>query len=187
MSELHTYLLREEDITQKIEQSHNWHDRDTIRQDKIEYLKDLGDSRDIDAILAAAERDMLKFTLEMKINHDSQRSNIETALFELNQTFNMLERVRDPDRYKETDEVHALKSKRANNNAPPLDDARHFFKSHSARFTNMNKSEMTETEKRVIDIRQRNVRFAKDIYIDLQKEALGIASASKEKSAGIEM
>ena len=186
MSELLAYLIREENITAKIEQSEHWQDRDTIRHDKIEFLKDLGNSGDIDAILEA-ERDMLKFTLELKLNHKKQRQSIEAALSEINQAFKMLERVRDPERYQETDQVHGSKKKRDKRNALPMDDARNFFDAHSARFTNMNKSEMTVTEKRVIDIRQKNIRLAKDLYIDLQRHALGVALIEQAKSAGIEM
>ena len=186
MTNLLALLHTERNHSSLIQESPEWHERNACRKDIVQYLQEVHNSQDIDQILNT-ERMILEYERTHYSNSKAMQSSLSNALVEIDQTFRMLARVRDPERYQETDQVHGSKKKRDQRNALPMDDARNSFNAHSARFTNLNKSRLDGTEKTIIDMRQKNIRFAKDLYIALQRQALGIAPIEKAKSSGLEM
>lgn len=135
------------------------------------YLRDVGRSSDLDAILAT-ERAILGNDLQRYANSRAMRSSLETSLTEIDTATRMLGRVRDRAAYREVDASFRLPKNRTG--GVPRDEARQFFRSHAARLLNQDKSRLDESEKRVLDQRRLNMRHAEKLYTALQERAIGI-------------
>ncbi|MDR3323177.1 MAG: hypothetical protein LBS89_03135 [Zoogloeaceae bacterium] len=57
----------------------------------------------------------------------------------------------------------------------PLDEARQAFKSHYARLSNLDKSRLSDDDKKIIDARKTNIFNAIKLYIQRQAKTLGVA------------
>ena len=79
--------------------------------------------------------------------------------------------VDDKRKYQAVDQAHSLKANRKN--SLPYDEARLSFSSHLSRLTNMDKTRLSDEEKKVIDIRRAAFN------IERQTRSLGV---DREKS-----
>ncbi len=134
-------------------------------------LAEIGKTGDPDTILSA-ERSILINDLEHYGNSPAMRGSLQGALNEHKAALRLLARVREPDRYREIDETHSLPKNRVG--GVPRDEARQFFRSHSARLLNMDKSRLDKVEKTIIEERRGNLRIAEKGYTALQRKALGL-------------
>ena len=76
--------------------------------------------------------------------------------------------------FKEVDHNFSLPRNRVGK--VPRDQARQFFASQNARLVNLDKSRLSEAEKRVLKARKENIETARKLYEALQRKALGIAT-----------
>lgn len=151
----------------------------------LETVQSIGRQGDIDLILTA-ERSILANDLRMYGNSKGMRDSIGTALTDLSIAEKHVALVRDPGAYRVVNEAHSRSRNRKG--AVPWDEARQFFQSHATRLLNMDRSRLTETEKRIIDQRKANMRTAGRLYSDLQHKALGVeAKTAKERDMGMEL
>ena len=144
-------------------------------------LDDARRTGDLDCILRV-EGIVLQNELERYANSRAMRTSLEASLAEHAVATGLLETVRDPKEYRRVDAAHRLPRNRTG--GVPRDEARQFFRSHTARLLNQDKSRLDESEKRVLDKRRLNMRHAEKLYAALQERALGI-EADRDRGMGL--
>ena len=93
----------------------------------------------------------------------------------------MIDKVQDPERYRHVDQDRALPRQRVR--GLPKDDARQALSSHQTRLLNMDRSRLSDAEKKTLDVRRGNLRQAEKLYVAAQAKALGVAI---DKGHGVE-
>jgi hypothetical protein len=81
--------------------------------------------------------------------------------------------VGNPTEYQTVNKSDSLKKMRDSRDLPK-DGARQAFRSHDTRLENLDAARLDDTEKDIIQQRQRNIRIAEKLYIERQYKALGI-------------
>ena len=178
------WLIAEKEAIDTLRNTAQQNDLDAIQQKFLKSLKDLGNSGDIDSILAV-ELHILQNERTHYSNSTTMGKSLDAAIQEILQCQYMLNIVRNPERYALTNKDNALPKSRKG--LLPNDDARKAFRSHATRLTNLDRSRLTELEKKLLTIRHRNLGIAEKLYIALQHHALGLAPAQKDKSSGMEL
>jgi hypothetical protein len=160
------------------------HERLNQRQeDLLDYFREVGSSH-IDDMLTL-ELIVLENEARRYSNSKAMSGSLVTAIQEIKQCQYMLLVVRNPSRYVEVDRALSLgKSRKAE---LPFDDARKAFRGHATRLTNLDKSRLTDTDKKIVTIRHRNLGVAEKLYIGMQQQALGVTAPAKSQNAGIEL
>lgn len=150
-----------------------------------EIVRDAGKSGDLDVIVAV-ERRLLENDLAQYANSGAMAKSLEAALVELTATEKMMPIIKNPSLYAVVDQSHGHPKTR--NGGLPLDAARKFFKSHSARLLNQDKSRLDAEEKRILDVRKQNMRTAGKLYAAMQEQTLGAAPTRvRENDMGMEL
>ncbi|WP_142850699.1 hypothetical protein [Telmatospirillum sp. J64-1] len=158
-----------------------------LRQNRTriaDHVRQLGKSGDLNQILAA-ERHFLENDLAQYANSGAMKGSLDTALAELSAAEKLMGKIRDPEAYRHVDESHSLPKNRKG--GLPYDEARQFFSAHAARLLNMDKSRLDAEEKKIVEIRKQNMRAADRLYVDLQRQALGLTAPTKVKGQGLEL
>ncbi|MDR2893457.1 MAG: hypothetical protein LBV80_10310 [Deltaproteobacteria bacterium] len=146
----------------------------------LSLLKDVKATRDLNLALGVEEM-MLRQELASYINSPEQYKSVFGAIAQLQEAKNSLEVIKNPQIYQQGTKTYSGKDKEA---GLPLDSFRKFIKSHSTRFSNSMKSMLSVPEKNILRQRQENLGMVRDVYIGLQREALGLPAP--EKSKGLE-
>lgn len=147
----------------------------------LQTSKDIGRTGNIECILVA-EKSILENELQNYGNSSGMRTSLETALKDLKQAEKHIGLVQDPMRYEMVEELFQRDKNRPG--GLPYDEGRQFFKSHSIRLLNQDRSRLTETEKKTIKARRSNIRVAEKAYIQLQQKALGITPKDQARDRG---
>ena len=107
----------------------------------------------------------------LSVQHNQSRHSPQYLIFYF--TERLLVKVSDPAHYHEVDQSFSVSKHRKG--GLPIDEARQAFRSHITRLRNMDKSRLTDEEKKLIDARKSAMSTAEKLYIALQKQALGIS------------
>lgn len=142
----------------------------STQENLLQILKQINKEQDIPLLLAI---ESISLTQEMKIraNSPEEINSIKAALLQLEEARRALEVVKDFSAYKAGTETY---SSRQRDGGLPLDAFREFIKSHTTRLTNRLSAPLSVPEKNILRQRKENLKTAKEIYISLQREALGL-------------
>ncbi len=173
----------------------NFQDRENSEVDKkfkaglsetVQIFKEIRKSRDLDLIL-----DLELLTLEQEKDtfgrlDPSSKPSLENAI----QTFasdvkGAVEVVKIPEKYQAAALTH---SSRRLYNGVPKDGFHEAINSHITRLGNRIRTVgLSVPEKNLLMARQENMREAKELYIELQRKALGLKEPEKSVSKGMEL
>ena len=151
-------------------------DRDETRQEITTVLLQAARQRDIDTILEL-EKILLSAEREYLGEAADKEASLDNALEELDAALIALAGVRDQDSYRKIASQHYSLSKNQIGGLP-RDQARQFFRSHQARFRNLGKGRMEDSERALLSVRAGNIKIAETVYKELQQQALGIEDST---------
>ena len=151
-------------------------DRDRIAL--REHVRSVRDSANLSLIIAT-ERAFLEGDLERYANSPAMVGSLNVALSQISTIERHIGIVDDKKKYEIVDQAHSLKTNRKN--GLPYDEARQALSSHLSRLANLDKSRLTDEEKKVIEVRRLAISAAEKLYIARQAETLG-ADLEKRKS-----
>ncbi|MDO5679608.1 MAG: hypothetical protein Q4G54_04715 [Pelistega sp.] len=143
----------------------------TTRTELLGYISKIGRNNKL-SILLAIEKGILQGDLERYSNSKEMLSSLNAALIELDSAERHIQLIQDKDEYHYVNLAHSLPKRRQS--GLPMDEARQAFDSHHARLSNLNKARLDIEEKLIINARKNNIAEAKKMYIEQQKEVLGI-------------
>lgn len=146
----------------------------------LHILKEVTENKNIETIIAI-EKFALILELENHGNSSEERNSIKTALQQLEDAQKSLAIVKNDIAYQAGAETYSIKRKEA---GLPLDSFREFLKSHMTRLTNRLAAPLSAPEKNILRQRKENVKVARELYIEMQRTALGLPS--QPKTQGIE-
>ena len=155
---------------------------------QLDNLREIGESGDIDAILVA-ERQILENELEHHADSKDMRTSLTNGLNELDLAMDELRKVRDPAVYRAIDEENRW-PKRRDSKGLPKDQARLFFASHGTPIISLRKSRTLGLEKPVFTARRKSIDISRDLYMALQRNALGREGPKRGRSGkgvGVEL
>lgn len=153
--------------------------RNEILGDTLATLKTITSTKDIKLALGVEEM-MLRQELTTYANSPEEANSVTKALEQVQEARQSFKVVEDHKAYKTAANTYPNARKEA---GLPVDAFRTFLKSHSTRLTNRMTSNISVPEKNIIRQRKENLAMMRDVYIGMQREALGLVPA-KEK--GIE-
>lgn len=159
------------------------------RRDIHAFVQDVGKSGDLDLILTI-EKDLLQNDLNRHANSTGMTESLKDALADLGIAQKHVALVREPAAYGTVNAAHSRERNRLPKGSPagvPNDEARQFFKSHSTRLLNQDRSRLEPEEKLLLDQRRANLRAAEKLYATLQREALGLPAPQSKKSKSMGM
>lgn len=123
---------------------------------------------DLEEILAA---ELLVLRYDRGVANDArERASLDQGISQLRVTLGLVGKVADPETYREVDEAHQFPRNRRG--GLPIDEARQFFGSHRARLKNLRSGYGEPERKRVVAVREANMKAAERSYIELQRAAL---------------
>ncbi|MBR4876255.1 MAG: hypothetical protein IKU14_00895 [Rhodocyclaceae bacterium] len=153
---------------------------DDLHNDRVRllaHLREVGRSGDLEWIVAA-EKTIVESDLARYANSKAMTHSLESALDDLAIIEKHMLIVADKSLYRFLDETHRRPKNRKN--GLPLDEAREALASHRTRLDNMDKSRLDEDEKSIVDARKDAMKKANDLYIALQKNALGMDDQAQQ-------
>ena len=147
----------------------------------LAFYKEAASWRDVDFLLSV-ENMMLRLERDRRANAPEEKNSINTALIQLAEAQQSLAVVKDCSAYRAGTETYSSRHREA---GLPMDSFREFIKSHTTRLTNRLSAPLSVPEKNLLRQRKENLKVAKEVYISMQREALGLPSP-KEKDLGLE-
>lgn len=162
-----------------VQESKEQQDLDKSLALTLQHLKYIGQSRDIFVILEV-ENLALRLEMETRANSSEEVNSIKTALSQIDDAKKSMNIVKDAVAYKAAAATYSSKRKEA---GLPLDSFREFLKSHTTRLTNRLAAPLPVPEKNILRQRKENLRVVKEVYMGMQREALGLG---QEKDQGLE-
>jgi hypothetical protein len=143
----------------------------------LNLLKDVHKTHDLNIALDL-EQIMLHQELEKYANSKEESDSITAGIKQIQDAKKSLNVVRDPQAYQAATETYSGKRKEA---GLPLDSFREFLKSHSTRLSNRMAGQISVPEKNILRQRKENLGMAREVYIAMQREALGVPALEKSK------
>lgn len=142
----------------------------------LELLKEIEQISDVTLILLT-EKVILRNDLYFYANSIEMRNSLMAGLEDLAVAQNALKTLQNPDDYRI---VKATMSKKDMARGLPLDGFRKFERSHQTRLSNLLKTLLSTEEKSLIRQRKNNLQAARESYIKMQQNALGIRGKTEE-------
>lgn len=140
------------------------------RKKKLEFIKGVGESNDIEKILSM-ENNALAYDLEHYANNQSSKTSLIEGMEDIQRIQESLDKVADPTIYKEINEQYSKKGEREK--GLPKDIAYRSFKSHLARLQNPDRMiGISQEEKEIFRARRQSIKAAFVIYKNKQAEVL---------------
>lgn len=151
----------------------------TAQAKLLEVVKAVGRNGGISAIIAAEKAILLN---ERKLYADSSgmRGSLDAAFKDIDDMEKHVVTLQAPKAYKAL--AGHFEHPRNQRGGLPLDGGRKALTAHDTRLLNTDKSRMTETERRTLDVRRANLRIAEKAYVAMQRQALGLPSPTLKKS-----
>ena len=143
-------------------------------------LREAAKLRDI-YLLLRIERAFMELELEHVAYDEDHISSLDKGIWQVGTAITMLDYARAPDEYHPVDFFYTLSQDLVPNSDLPKDAAHKFFGSHSARLGNRKKAPLQRSEAALINARISNMRLARKIYVEWQRQALA-ASEVREPS-----
>ena len=165
---------------QQVENSAEMREKNIFLQETLGLLKEIKGTKDIKTMLGVEEI-MLRQELSVYANSPEETNSIKKAMEQLQEARESFAVVHDHQAYQKAIRTYSSKQKEAD---LPLDSCRQFLKSHSVRLTNRMASPLSVPEKNILRQRKELLGMVKEVYMGLQKEALGIKVP--EKKLGLE-
>ena len=147
------------------------------RIDLLPLLREATDLRDI-VLLLKIEITFLKMELKHLIHTRESLDSFNLAIRQLRAAIAMLKHVMVPDEYRWAEAYFTLPDNLTAQGLPK-DEAHQCFISHESRLRNLLKEPPGKERAALLKGRIANIKLAKDIYTDLQRQALA-ASAVRE-------
>ncbi|GHT83165.1 hypothetical protein AGMMS49543_09680 [Betaproteobacteria bacterium] len=144
----------------------------TTRQGMLADLKAIGATKDLEKIIEA-EKILVNRDLTDHTNSPKMASSLKEAQNGLETIEAHIGIVGNPAEYQTVNKSDSLKKMRDHRDLPK-DGARQAFRSHDTRLENLDAGRVSDTEKNIIQQRQKNIRIAEKEYINRQYKALGI-------------
>ena len=141
------------------------------RRDILDHLEDISRKRDLGELLFV-EKAILRNDLDRHANSKAMADSLKEGLAGITAAEKLVAIVDDSVSYGVIDAACNLRKNRVG--GVPKDEARQFFKSHTARLLNWDKSRLSADEKRILDRRKANMRLAEDLYAARQRRTLGL-------------
>ena len=152
----------------------------SIRAALLPLLREAASLRDIDLLLNI-ERAFMELELEHIAHARKNISSLSTGIQQIDAAVTMLGYVRKPDKYQEIATYYTLSQDLLPHSNLPKDAAHKFFGSHRTRLGNAETGPLEKEQTALLDARSRNVRLARELYIELQRHALA-ASEIRESA-----
>ena len=152
------------------------------RLDILSPLREAARLRDIDLLLDI-EWAFMRLELEHIAHARKNISSLSAGLQQIEAAVTMLGYVRDPDKYREIASYYTLSQDLVRHLNLPKDAAHKFFGSHRTRLDNMETGPLEEEQTVLLNVRRANVRLAWELYIDLQRRALGASEVHEPMPA----
>ena len=146
-------------------------------------LQEVAGLRDIDLLLRV-ERAFMELELEHIAHARKNISSLNRGLRQIDAAIVMLDRVRDPDRYGDVDFYYTLSEDLVPKSDLPKDAAHKFFGSHRTRLDNVETGPLDESQIALLEARSSNMRLARQIYVELQQQALAISEVREPTAEG---
>ena len=121
---------------------------------------------------------MLYQELALYANSSEEINSIKKSIAQIQEAKISLNVVNNSHYYQEATKTYSAKNKEA---GLPLDSLRQFIKSHTARLSNRMTGNLSVPEKNILRQRKENLSMVKELYINMQREALGLAVLNKSK------
>jgi hypothetical protein len=151
--------------------------RNLVLAESLSLLKEIKSTEDIILILGIEEM-MLRQELALYANSQEQHSSITAALDQIQEAKSSFIIVQDAGKYQAAAATYAKKQKAQ---GLPEDSFRIFLNSHSTRLNNRMASVLPVPEKDILQQRKENLSAVKELYIAMQRNALGIPEAETGK------
>lgn len=146
------------------------------------HVSEVGKSENFDEIIFL-ERQFLESDLADFITSAAQGTSVKTSLSEVDAAEKARTLVDDPVQYAAVNATHG--HTKARSGGLPKDDMRMFLSSQNSRLLNMDKSKLSEAEKNIVHARRNNILKAQKLYIEMQRQALGLLSPDKARDKGL--
>ncbi len=146
-------------------------------ESELEVLKKIKETKNIGIILSA-EKANLKNDLKHYANSFEMVNNIKAGIDAINIAQQDFQTVQNPEAYRVVKSTMSCKDILG---GLPLDGFRKFITGHQTRLSNLLKTHISVKEKAIIRQRKENMKIAKNIYMDLQRKALGLPLKKEEK------
>lgn len=161
---------------QLLEESPAMQKRNEALTETLSLLKAVKAEKDIKLVLGVEEM-LLTQELAVYSNSAEQQNSVNTAIGQLQDARRSLDVVQEHANYQSATATYPGSQKEA---GLPIDSFRSFLKSHSTRLTNRMTAQLSVPEKNVLRQRKDNLGMIKEVYMTMQREALGLTTA-KEK------
>ncbi len=171
-------LLSKDSTIQEIERlalSKKLHKENSTIAETISESQKIGDL----SLIIALEKYVLEHTLEKYGNSQSMENSYKMAILELEIIQNHLDKVDNYHTYKPVDD--AFQNPKNRKARLPIDEARQGFSSHIARLNNLDRSNLSDDEKALLDIRKSAMVLAHQLYREKQSATL-LVSVARQKN-----
>lgn len=162
---------------QLVESSKEMQERNVLLSETLNLLKEVKATKNIHVALGVEEM-MLRQELALYANSPEQRNSITTAIQQLQEAKQSLSVVQDTKVYQTATTTYSGKKKKG---GLPLDSFREFLKSHNTRLTNQMTSPLSMPEKSILRQRKEILGMVKEVYIGMQRMALGMETPNKSR------
>jgi hypothetical protein len=143
-------------------------------------LKKVYATKDIHILLGTEEL-LLRQELNRYANSSEEVDVVVKGLEQIQEAKRALSTVQKPKEYQIFDATLAARNKDA---GLPMDAMRLFLKSQSARLSNQMTGNLSVPEKNILRQRKENLGMVKDIYMTMQREALGMPAPKISRGRG---
>ena len=135
-------------------------------------LREVARLRDI-RLLLRVERAFMELELEHIAHARKNISSLNAGIRQINAAITMLDYVGDPDEYHPVGFFYGLSEDLVRE--LPKDAAHKFFGSHRTRLGNVETAPLDESQTALMDARNDNVKLARKLYIEMQRQALAVS------------
>ena len=177
-------------ITTEVQATANYHETwsgesgmvaATARVGLLPLLREAAELRDIELLLEI-ERTFLETELEYLVHTRESLGSFNLAIRQMRAALAMLDHVRAPADYQWAEAHFTLPTNLVN--GLPKDEAHEFFSSHRSRLGNALKIPPEKSKANLLNARISNIRLARDIYMDMQRQALAAFEVREPPPAG---
>ena len=123
-------------------------------------------------LLLDIERAFMELELEHIAHARKNISSLNAGIRQINAAIKMLDYVRNPAVYRWAGVLYGLSEDLVRE--LPKDAAHKFFGSHRTRLGNVETAPLDESQTALMDARNDNVKLARKLYIEMQRQALAV-------------
>ena len=148
------------------------------RSDLLANIRKVTQSANL-GLIVATEKAVVRGDLSRYANSKAMTHSLQAALDDLAIIEKHMLIVADKSLYRFLDETRRRPGNRIG--GLPRDEARQALAGHRTRLGNMDKARLDDDEKAIVDARKAAINAAKNLYIALQKKALGMDDQAQQE------